>query len=387
MIGARSQVRHPLACPLFLLTLSLTLATVKVTAKPPATAPTVLSEQDNADMGRYMRMGILPSDDQVRRIEAWAAPRTDDPQALFVLGLLNVDHLIDEGKQDEWQALWERAAAHNYAPAQAWLGFSLIEGARVAPDPKRGRTLIDQAAAQNEPFGSATLGECFLSGLAGYSPDLDKARQLFGKACDADLVYGFIGLANVAAAQGNFHDGLALLTKVADAGSPRAQAIIANWYVSGQIPQDPHKAFKYMSEAVEGTRWRNGDYIYALATLYEQGFGTPKDSARAMDCYLKAIKLDSEQAALTIALRYLNGEGVERDPKRTAQILTPYAERGHSGAEFVVGQLYLGGFGVDHDPAEARKWLRRAADHGNQEAASMLRVIEAGTPTTAPATQ
>jgi TPR repeat protein len=52
---------------------------------------------------------------------------------------------------------------------------------------------------------------------------------------------------------------------------------------------------------------------WALATLYEQGLGVPKDDAKAVSLYRAAADAGTPQAQLELAQRHVTGTGVPRN--------------------------------------------------------------------------
>jgi hypothetical protein len=174
---------------------------------------------------------------------------------------------------------------------------------------------------------------------------------------------------------------------------------------------DPEKAFAWFERAGGGSKPKHFLGVANLAICYQQGFGTPKDTARAaalfakhrdldIVCYLGSInqcpsapvtfeeavalnetwawKKNDAHAQYLLALRHLNGWGVNADRAAAQKLLKRAAKTGHGGALCLLGlfeeresiqPLPGGGFKCDDDKLKrAVDYYRRGAEAGNVDA-------------------
>ena len=155
------------------------------------------------------------------------------------------------------------------------------------------------------------------------------------------------------------------------------------------------------------------------ALALDQGFGTPKDTARALhlyrqagdhrvsdgyawlaDFYLKgefvaqnydsafalvdrAYRLggDNQIATIAMANMHLHGIGTSVDTAAAIPYLQEAARLGHGmslghlGDCYNVGLMYHTGEGVKKNKKEAKRWLTLAADNGHPAAADLLKTL------------
>lgn len=153
----------------------------------------------------------------------------------------------------------------------------------------------------------------------------------------------------------------------------------------------------------------NPDAQYRLATMYQQGVGTPEKADRADKWYRLAADSGHPTAQMQLAnrylqndndgdaarwyeraaaqgeapaqfrlgLMYLEGRGVEQDDAQAAKWLSGAAQQGVTAAQNNLGSLYEGGRGVEQDNATAVKWYRQAAKAGDAYAQNSLGVMYA----------
>ena len=157
-----------------------------------------------------------------------------------------------------------------------------------------------------------------------------------------------------AARRGDFPAALAKFRPLAEAGDPRAQALLANMYRRGfGVPVDDGQAFLWYRRAAE-----QGDAVaqYNLAICYRDGVGTERDEGAAMDWYERAARQDFGPAQINLGLRYFTGDGVAENRVRGFAWLERAANAGNQLAARQRDQLAEQ---MDPDELEAARKLAR----------------------------
>jgi TPR repeat protein len=108
---------------------------------------------------------------------------------------------------------------------------------------------------------------------------------------------------------------------------------------------------------------------YRLAILNEHGWGTPRDSARAMGLYKKAANQGLVSAQARLGEIYLHGTLVLQDLAKARQWFAKAAMAGNMDAQLELAHIYERGLGVAPDHIEAYAWNAVAAATGNTLAA------------------
>lgn len=89
-----------------------------------------------------------------------------------------------------------------------------------------------------------------------------------------------------------------------------------------------------------------------------------KNYARALDAFRKGADKGDARAQNALAAMYLNGLGVPRDTKLALQWLQKAAEQGNDRAQSNLGKMYYNGDGVAQDYKLAMSWLEKSALQG-----------------------
>jgi len=108
---------------------------------------------------------------------------------------------------------------------------------------------------------------------------------------------------------------------------------------------------------------------YRLAIMYEHGWGTPRDSKRAVGFYRKAANQGLVSAQARLGEVYLRGTLVLQDLARARQWFEKAAMAGNTDAQLELADIYERGLGVSQDNIEAYAWNAVAAATGNTLAA------------------
>lgn len=97
-----------------------------------------------------------------------------------------------------------------------------------------------------------------------------------------------------------------------------------------------------------------------------------KDYAVAVrEFHTLAIQGDTS-AQVALALMYVEGAGVPKDSKKAAQWFRSAADLGDAFAQRELGVMYAHGKGVPKDEQQGLKWFLKAADQGNINAQTNL---------------
>jgi uncharacterized protein len=135
--------------------------------------------------------------------------------------------------------------------------------------------------------------------------------------------------------------GLELLQQAVTHELSEAYFVLGQCYDQGikdVIDADFEQSHTYWLSAAEN------DHVVAQCNIgyqFENGEGTDKDEELAVQWYDKAVKLESGQAMLNLALMLLDGRGCNPDAARARQLLVRSAELGYEVAQEEVEALDL----------------------------------------------
>ena len=73
---------------------------------------------------------------------------------------------------------------------------------------------------------------------------------------------------------------------------------------------------------------------------------------------------------------YYFGDSVPQDYAEAATWFRGVAEQGHAGAQFKLGYMHYKGLGVPQDYVSAYFWFNLASGQGDEEARSLLNILE-----------
>ena len=111
------------------------------------------------------------------------------------------------------------------------------------------------------------------------------------------------------------------------------------------------------------------DAQYRLGYLYENGLGTDKDPAHAVQLYQSAADHGYAEAQNLLGILYATGgDGLKEDDKQAIAWYQKAADQGFAKAQKNLGDIYFFGHGVDKDYKQAMTWYQKAADQGFAEA-------------------
>jgi hypothetical protein len=174
-------------------------------------------------------------------------------------------------------------------------------------------------------------------------------------------------LAWIAIRHGDHAEGVVIISRLAGQGHVKAQMHLGVIYADGlfSVSADQEKAFYWFKKAAE-----NGspEGQYALAQMYDNGWGTAVDLGSAFANYRLAAGGGHQAAQLAYALAYWEGMGVDRDPRQCLRLLDQYCDEGNPKTQVALGKLYYGGESLLRaDAHKAFSYFVNAALRGDTE--------------------
>ena len=113
---------------------------------------------------------------------------------------------------------------------------------------------------------------------------------------------------------------------------------------------------------------------------YRNGFGMPKDGAKAIYWLEKAAAQNSAIAMWALGRMYSGDRDIPRDDAKAFYWTEKSAQAGHAWTEVWVqlklAQMYESGQGTKRDLTRAKEWALKAAAQGNKEAKELLATLE-----------
>ncbi|KAG0268357.1 hypothetical protein DFQ27_006980 [Actinomortierella ambigua] len=258
--------------------------------------------------------------------------------------------------------------------------------------------------------------------LLSYTQTLELYRQNAKKTNDPELQFEFAAfmidagkpLEDAQTRTELFDEAMKLLRKLATNGHAESQHYLAECYASGFAKGKPDfdKGFPLW---VQASKHGHPDAAYRTGRCYDEGLGTRKDNARAVQFYRKAASANHPGAMWRLGVITLYGElGVQASPrdgvkwlKRAAQAATPEfpfalyelaqlhergienivfvdpeysvslysqaAELGHAASAFRLGECWeYGKLGCKQDPRLSIHYYTLAAQQEHPEACFAL---------------
>ncbi|GAA0822709.1 hypothetical protein GCM10009111_31440 [Colwellia asteriadis] len=101
---------------------------------------------------------------------------------------------------------------------------------------------------------------------------------------------------------------------------------------------------------------------YQMAMMYKNGYGMPKDIAKAIELLTLSAEQHYPDAQFELALFYTEGKFVKKDLKKAFELTSKAAYKGLASAQFNLAVMYATGEGVKQDDFAASRWYKSAAD-------------------------
>ena len=111
---------------------------------------------------------------------------------------------------------------------------------------------------------------------------------------------------------------------------------------------------------------------YAIAMLYWQGQGVPRDFHKSYEWLLKAANLNHAGAQAKLGYLYTDGVAVPRDFNMAFEWYSKAAKQGDIDGQYNLGIFYLNGWGTEQDTTMAKMYLAAASAQGDEAAEQAL---------------
>ncbi len=161
---------------------------------------------------------------------------------------------------------------------------------------------------------------------------------------------------------------VSLYRQAANQGFAKAETNLGDMYLFGRggLRQSYSDAISWYLKAAQQD-WP--DAQYRLGYLYENGLGTDKDPAHAVQLYQSAADHGYAEAQNLLGILYATGgDGLKEDDKQAIAWYQKAADQGFAKGQKNLGDIYFFGHGVDKDYKQAMTWYQKAADQGFAEA-------------------
>jgi len=111
---------------------------------------------------------------------------------------------------------------------------------------------------------------------------------------------------------------------------------------------------------------------YAIAMLYWQGQGVPRDFHKSYEWLIKAANMNHAGAQVKLGYLYTDGVAVPQDFNMAFEWFSKAAKQGDMDGQYNLGIFYLNGWGTEQDTSMAKMYLAAASDQGNEAAEQAL---------------
>jgi TPR repeat protein len=159
-----------------------------------------------------------------------------------------------------------------------------------------------------------------------------------------------------------YQEAFPLFLQLAHEGDPDAQGYVGSLYDMGfGVPKD-HGA---------GTAWvlraaKQGDAVaqWVMGHLYAHGHNVRLDYGKAVEWHMKAAEQNFARAQFALGYLSSKGKGIRKDLSKAAAWYRKAAEQGNEDAQYNLGCMYREGCGVSKDVSKAAEWFLLAAKKG-----------------------
>jgi TPR repeat protein len=108
----------------------------------------------------------------------------------------------------------------------------------------------------------------------------------------------------------------------------------------------------------------------------QYGLAKEPDNEKAFLLLRRAAQQGHLQATYALAWLYLDGRGTPRNPEQAAKLFTVAAHKGHADSQYMLSVLYAQGRGLPIDKAASFYWLQQSAMNGQPEAKKSLGTVQ-----------
>ena len=282
----------------------------------------------------------------------------------------------DEDEAIEW---YEKAAAQGNGSAleNMALRYELGTGVEKNEDKaygmyRRAYEAYTREAEAGHAGSQFQLGRLNLEGGCGQKKNQEEGVRWYRRAAMQGHAWSQTNLGSFYWREGVYHDSrdaaeAKWLFQLAGAqGDTLADYDLARMYlegtISGKDTDDAKILFKKVFVAYEkNARTDNSEAQYFLAQMYENGYGTSKNEAKALEWYRRAADLYYGRAQFAVGRFYHEGKGgVAKDSKSAAEWYRIASDSGHASASLKLAEMYDNGEGVSADPEKAELLREKA---------------------------
>jgi len=165
--------------------------------------------------------------------------------------------------------------------------------------------------------------------------------------------------------QEKYADAAPLYQQACQGGYPSGCASLASLYQNGfGVPKDVKRANTLLTNSCEASV---PDACVILGVNYDAGTGTKIDHAEARRLFSQACEAGDDLGCVNLALGYKNGTIGKPDPAKAVETLTNACNRGLNSSCADLGKMYEFGDGIASDPSSASTVFSRGCTAGSAE--------------------
>lgn len=341
----------------------------------------------------YNGQGVEQDIDQAFRWYQDAA-KQGDAWAQYMVGEMHYSGALGRRDYPKAIASFKRAACQEVKEANYKLGMIYSSNERGANQDNGSAFRYFRAAAKNGSVKAQYMLGIIYMGVVGISTDLEKAFTWFKKAADKGHAKAQLFLATFyfealgPVSKKDLNKGIELISKSAD--QDNLDALLALGKINrGRFgyPQNPEQAFKCFEKAAKikvaeaefekcfekTEKIRIAEAEFELGICYEFGYGTDKDTDKALECYNASATRCFAPALTMLGAHYTWGTIVKQNHPQAYICFMGAAEQDDPQAQLALGLLcFNGADGVPINFADALFWLTKASEHGIPEATRKL---------------
>lgn len=298
------------------------------------------------------------------------AANQGDPNAYCELGLRYANGVGVDTNHDEAFQWYTKGAGLGDSNSQFMLGQAYELGLGTKKNAKRGADLYTLAAAQGHPFAQFHLGAQYLIAEQDSKAIKWLTRASYHDNVEATFLLGLIydGYAMKSRSAHDLMKATGYFYKAVASG----HAIASLYFRKYRGDSNAAETLDFYNCRMEAGRVGAPEAQFRLATMFEKGYGTPKDDAEAFTWYTIAGYEGHAKAQFHVGMMYAQGRGVEQNFKKSAKWLLKAAERGDAEAQRELGCVYEFGQGVRQDKTKSFDWYTKAAEQGDRLAQCIL---------------
>ena len=230
--------------------------------------------------------------------------------------------------------------------------------------------LLQKASDKGSLDAMYDLGDCYYDG-EGVEKNMPLAIKWISKAADAGSVkaqalLGVIYFSGTEEFEQNYALSEKYLMMAAEKENVDAQAFLALLYV---IMEDYGKALMWARKAAQ---MDNAQAYSILGRIYDEGLGVDIDHLEGLKWYEKAADKGNADAQNTVGNILMNSDFINHHPEKAFKYYQMAAAQGHLEGMMNLGVCYHEGIGTGIDYIAADTWLRKAADGGQEDAIRIL---------------